>query len=981
MATYLCAGLAYVHGRIETAYRDCRLLGESTRALGPGWKLSPPGACRISRYPLTPQDFPFDLPAAGESKLSSREGVETRVRGDLRYLVPADTSARVHHLASQIPLSNLVAGLVRDAVEAEVRKSSFSRISGTHRLELEGSLDAHLGAQLRERGLLLSSLRIDSVRMAESPQRQSYEPIVGARLLLIGLDGADWRILDDLLAQGRLPTLKRLIDNGVRARLKTVDPVLSPVVWTSAATGFLPSEHGILDFLVKDRTGRQVPVTSAHRKVKAIWNLLSEAGVSVGIIGWWATWPAEQVEGYVVSDRVAYQLFGQADSSGTADTKGKTYPEDLYARIRPLIRSPKEIESKELKRYLNNVVGANLEKDGKIPSREEEFRTLLASTMSYAAIASALGSNHLQGFEAIYFEGIDTVSHLFMPFRAPQRPGISDADYERYHRAVDEFYVYQDEILGTLLERVPPEVGILVISDHGFKSESDRPMRESRINFASAAQWHRRHGILIASGGAFRRGGEVPELSVMDVTPTILAYFGLPIGEDMQGRPAEALFSQAFLQAHAPRYRPSWESYRSAASTGSEDPAGDQALMEKLRSLGYLSGEGDLTANNLGNSLLAQGKIEESIQQFRKAVALSPRLSMAHVNLGRALLAKGDLVQARIAIDEALRLDPGSPDAQLLMASLEATQGSPDLSERRLLGIVLKDPGFAGAYRMLGSLHRTSGKLSESADDFRKALAIDPEDSEAWNGLGVALREGGRPEEAETAFRKALDADPESTGALNNLAVGAMERGDARKAGELLEQAARLAPHDPGVRNNLGNLLAGRGDLSGADREYRAALQIDPQHPQALNGLAALSEKRGNLEEAETLLHRAIASDPRYAEARLNLAGILVRKGRRRDAMEQVQELLRVSPGHAAASRRLAEWMMQEGQAAQAGKVCMSALQAHPEDPNLWSLRGEALAREGKAAEAVECFRKSLEINPYQPELAGRVDALAERAR
>ncbi len=979
----MCAGLAYVHGRVETAYRDCRLLGESTRALSSGWKLSPPGACRISRYPLTPQDFPFEFPAIGESKLSSREGVETRVRGEARYLVPADTSARVHHLASRRPLPALVAGLVRNAVEAEVRKSSFSRISGTHRLELEGSLAARLGAQLRERGLLLSSLRIDSVRMAQSPQRQSYEPIAGARLLLIGLDGADWRILDDLLAQGRLPTFKRLIDNGVRARLKTVDPVLSPVVWTSAATGFLPSEHGILDFLVRDRrSGRQVPVTSAHRKVKAIWNLLSEAGVSVGIIGWWATWPAEQVEGYVVSDRVAYQLFGQAASpAGAADTRGKTYPEDLYARIRPLIRTPEEIESKDLKRYLNDLNEANLEKGGKIPSREAEFRTLLASTMSYAAIASALGSNQLQSFEAIYFEGIDTASHLFMPFRPPQRPGISDADFERYHRAVDEFYVYQDEILGALLERIPEEVGILVISDHGFKSENDRPMRESRINFASAAQWHRRHGILIASGGAFRRGGEVPELSVMDVTPTILAYFGLPIGEDMQGRPAEALFSQAFLQAHAPRYRPSWESYRAAASTGPEDPAGDQALIEKLRSLGYLSGEGDLTANNLGNSLLAQGKIDESIQQFRRAVAVSPRLSMAHVNLGRALLAKGDLEQAGQAIHEALRLDPGSPDAQLLMASLEATQGSPDLAERRLAGILAKDPGFSGAYRLLGTLHRTAGKLSESADDFRKALAIDPEDAEAWNGLGVALREGGRPEEAEAAFRKALESDPESTGALNNLAVGAMERGEAREARTFLEQAARLAPRDPSVRNNLGNLLAGNGDLAGAEREYRAALQVEPEHPQALNGLAALAEKRGSLKEAEPLLRRAIASDPHYADARLNLAGIMDRQGRRRDAMEQLQELLRIVPGHAVASRRLGEWMIQEGEASQAGELCMAALKAHPQDSSLWNLRGEALLREGKAAEAVACFRKSLELNPYQPDIAGRVDALAERAR
>src|SRR5207249_759516 len=108
------------------------------------------------------------------------------------------------------------------------------------------------------------------------------------------------------------PNLSRLIAQGVRARLKTIEPVLSPVIWTTVATGFLPSEHGILDFLATDtRTGEKIPVTSRQRRVKAIWNLLDEAGVPVGVIGWWATWPAESVDGYIVSDRVAYQLMGQ----------------------------------------------------------------------------------------------------------------------------------------------------------------------------------------------------------------------------------------------------------------------------------------------------------------------------------------------------------------------------------------------------------------------------------------------------------------------------------------------------------------------------------------------------------------------------------------------------------------------------------------------------------------------------------------------
>ncbi|MDX1390641.1 MAG: alkaline phosphatase family protein, partial [Acidobacteriota bacterium] len=127
--------------------------------------------------------------------------------------------------------------------------------------------------------------------------------------VLIGLDGLDWDILDPLIASGELPNLGRLAAGGTRARLRTVVPVLSPVVWTSVATGKGPTKHGIMDFLARRSDGSMLPVTSTLWQSKAVWRLLGDGGVPVSVTAWWATWPAESVRGTMATDRISYQLF------------------------------------------------------------------------------------------------------------------------------------------------------------------------------------------------------------------------------------------------------------------------------------------------------------------------------------------------------------------------------------------------------------------------------------------------------------------------------------------------------------------------------------------------------------------------------------------------------------------------------------------------------------------------------------------------
>jgi tetratricopeptide (TPR) repeat protein len=124
------------------------------------------------------------------------------------------------------------------------------------------------------------------------------------QIIFIGLDGADWQLLDRYMADGTMPNLARIVRENEKRVLLTQHPPLSPLVWTTMMTGVSPLEHRILDFTrFNPQTGEKEPITSDERHVPAIWNMLTEKGQRVDVFGMWATYPPEKVNGTIVSDR------------------------------------------------------------------------------------------------------------------------------------------------------------------------------------------------------------------------------------------------------------------------------------------------------------------------------------------------------------------------------------------------------------------------------------------------------------------------------------------------------------------------------------------------------------------------------------------------------------------------------------------------------------------------------------------------------
>jgi predicted AlkP superfamily phosphohydrolase/phosphomutase len=158
------------------------------------------------------------------------------------------------------------------------------------------------------------------------------EPRAIGPVLLLAVDGIEPRVVDAMLAEGGLPNFARFAAEGALGRLGTLEETYSPVVWTSVATGQKVADHGI-DFFFETQSG--LPYTSDCRRVPALWNLVGDAGLTVDVVGWWVTWPAEPIRGRMLASYAAQaqaQVIWKASYFG--DIEDQTWPPELWDEIR-----------------------------------------------------------------------------------------------------------------------------------------------------------------------------------------------------------------------------------------------------------------------------------------------------------------------------------------------------------------------------------------------------------------------------------------------------------------------------------------------------------------------------------------------------------------------------------------------------------------------------------------------------------------------
>lgn len=440
---------------------------------------------------------------------------------------------------------------------------------------------------------------------AKEKQDDSPRPTGTAsnKLLLFGLDGATWTLIDPLIAQGKLPNFKNLIDKGARAPLESIKPSVSPLLWTTIATGVGHEKHGINWFIVSTpKTDEALLPTSNMRKVKAIWNIISAEGKEVGVIGWWASYPAERVNGFIISDQASIirresylAAYGKKGNWADHVAKGETFPPELIGEIADSIRHPYEIDEASVERFLKlppkRLSELANEKVVDIQDIFSVFKIAFIIDKSFIEAGLYELSKHRPDFTAVYLNGLDAVEHHFWKFMEPSKFKDVDRDeIERYGGAIEQYYVYMDEVLGRFLDLYGREdLTAILVSDHGHQANPFYdPKSEDHFNrYCSGTHDEAPDGILIMSGKDIAKGAKMGRATIFDIAPTVLALMGAPVGSDMPGRVLKEAIEPSFLLSHPVSHVPTHSKDHPSSDVPVRSNVGD-VLKEKLKGLGYV---------------------------------------------------------------------------------------------------------------------------------------------------------------------------------------------------------------------------------------------------------------------------------------------------------------------------------------------------------------------------------------------------------
>lgn len=641
-----------------------------------------------------------------------------------------------------------------------------------------------------------------------------------ARLLVLGFDGLDPEAVDLLLSEGKLPNFARLRREGAYGRLKTFKPTLSPILWTTIATGKSPDQHGIGHFVARDRaTGRDQPVTSDMRRTKALWNLFSDAGQRVGLLGWWATHPPEKVNGFVASDRLAWHfLFAQGfEEAGEA---GSTWPPGLEARLRPKMTRPDQIGLPDLAPYVN-VAAADLARPFDLEDDLQHFRWVLATLRSYRDLGLELWNSERPDLMLIYFEGTDSTAHLFGHlFRAQGLAGELAEQQRRYGHAVESVYENADRIVGDFLATLDSRTTLVVLSDHGFElgllPEDPSRLRDMR---RVSEQFHRDHGVLYLFGAGVRPSTRLEDPTLLDIAPTLLAVAGLPPAADMPGR----VLREGFVGLDEPTRIATYEdgaspgeTPRAAAAGGASSgavpghPAGaeegasaaDQALLEHLQSLGYLSGRSSKGDRNLAAIAFENRDFRKAAEMYQALVALEPGDAALRASFAGALGSLGRYDEAIAELDRSLALDPLNPEGHHNRGAALERLGRRDEAVAAYREAVRYRGDYEPSLRALARLGAPANRRASAGGNERRAEALAEEASNLARRGNYALALERLAAAAKAAPRLALVCQYES-----NVAYLA---GDRPRAIQALERCLALEPDNALFRTNLERLRSGR---------------------------------------------------------------------------------------------------------------------------------------------------------------------------
>jgi tetratricopeptide (TPR) repeat protein len=648
------------------------------------------------------------------------------------------------------------------------------------------------------------------------------------KVLLVGWDAADWKLITPLLDQGLMPTLESVIDTGVMGNLATLRPILSPMLWNSIATGKRADQHGIRGFIEPDpQTGGVRPVSSTSRRVKAIWNILSQRGLRTHVIGWFAGHPAEPINGVAVSPLHAHP--SRPLGEPWVLPEGAVHPAALHETLAALRVHPGSLTAATLLPFVPRAAEVDQDRDRHLAG----LARILAECCTIHNAATWILENEPWDFLAVYYNAIDHTCHGFMPFHPPRMDGVDPGQYELYKDVVNGMYLFHDMLLNRLLELAGPDATVVLVSDHGFHSDHLRP-RATPEHPTGPAVWHRDLGVICLRGPHIRQDERIYGATLLDVTPTVLTLFGLPVGADMVGK----VLVQTFADPVEPERIPSWEAEPGECGMHPADlrmdPDAAQAVLEQFVALGYIQPPSEDQAKaravaieegkyNLALDHLDARRPRDARPLLEELVAQKPAERRFRLDLAQCYLSLGQRAEARTLLEGLMEEGEAGPRSDWLMGVIQFEEGNTDEALAHLLRAEAADPRLPTLHLRIGRTYLRKRRWEEAGRAFDKALAIDPDSPRAHLGLAmVALRQRRHEAAAEHALA-AVGLQHLLPGGHYYLGVALARLGQLPRAALAFETAVAMQPGLVNGHRWLSAIYLRTGDLvRAAEHRVRA---------------------------------------------------------------------------------------------------------------------------------------------------------------
>lgn len=614
------------------------------------------------------------------------------------------------------------------------------------------------------------------------------------KILLIGWDSADWKIINPLLDSGQMPALESLVNNGVIGNLSTLEPAYSPMLWTTIATGKLPDKHGVLGFTepIPNEVGIR-PISSLSRKTKAIWNILMQNGYNVNTVGWWPSHPVEQLNGICISDlyKDSHVAYGEKWEM-LEDTVHPKELQDMFAKLRV---HPDELTQAHILPFVPNAAKINQDLDKRLYSLAKN----VAECSSLHAATTWIMENTDWDFLAVYKVAIDHLCHTFMNYHPPKMDHIATKEYEIYNNVINGIYIYHDMMLDRLLELAGKDTTVILLSDHGFHSDHLRP-KLLPMEPASPALQHRKYGIICVKGPGIKKDERVYGASLLAITPTILTMCGLPVGEDMDGVPLIDIFEEKVEITKIP----SWENIDGDCGMHDQktvqNPFDSQEAVQRLVDLGY---------------------IEEPNEDMQKTVEYT--VQEAQYNLARVYIGSG---RQQKAIPILLKLYNEKKDDVRFVLNL--------ISCYNLNGQLEESSYYLNEFRQLQFEKRDL--ISKRSDLIKKLTSKKVEPSKRGK-VYFKLKE------IHTTLSNLANIDMVEADIL-------FKQGEFQKALKKYEQLESSLPTSQQLIIQKGNTLMKLGNFDEAIVQFNNVLNLNPDSNVAYHGLSICYYKQELFEES-----------------------------------------------------------------------------------------------------------------------------------